>query len=64
MHSLLQASQGWTQTVKWAVLLPRCSREIPFSRIIQVVGRIQFLESVVLKPQFSYWLLAGSALPF
>lgn len=33
--------------------------EKPFSKFIQVVGRTEFLESVVLKSLFPYWLSAG-----
>lgn len=57
LGSVLRVSQDQNQGVSWTGFLPGGYREESTSRLIQVVGRIQFLVVVVgLKLLFPGWL--------
>lgn len=58
--SLLCVSQGQNQGVSHPGLLSGDSRGESTSKLVQVVGRIQFLEAVRLKSSFPSWLSARS----
>ena len=64
LGSLLRFSQGWNQGVRELGILSGDSGGESDSRLIQVVGRIQFHKGVELRSPFPSCLLSGIALRF